>query len=176
MISIADNIFNEQLVINLERLLPNVDAQAIIDHGASELASAMSVIYNSETVKGILEAYNLALKSVWLLLLVLSCLGTLGAAGVKWNKIERPQKQAQKPSQEPAQGSNPDIEPGLDSETKLRTGYSSSADLTSKGESTSRVDIGLPGEQGTASGSDLEMVTMSEENNGDSQIPSKVRS
>lgn len=110
MLSVADNIFDDQLFINLQRIVPNVDAKSVIDHGASGIVADMSEFYDADTVQGILQSYNLALKDVWLVCLVLGCVSFLGSASVEWKRISKPQKQAQKPDQASSSGHEYDVE------------------------------------------------------------------
>lgn len=99
MLSVANNIFDEQLFRNLQRIVPNVDAKSVIDHGASGIVADMSQLYDAATVQGILQSYNLALKDVWLVCLVLSCVSFLGSVSVEWKRTGKPKKQVQTPDQ-----------------------------------------------------------------------------
>ncbi|KAF3768091.1 MFS general substrate transporter [Cryphonectria parasitica EP155] len=88
LLSASQNVFEDNLVLELRRIVPDVDPNVVIGHGASGLAKAMSAIYDSATVHGILVSYNLALTQVWTICLVMCCLGSFGALTVEWKSVK----------------------------------------------------------------------------------------
>ncbi|KAK9781523.1 putative Major facilitator superfamily (MFS) profile domain-containing protein [Seiridium cardinale] len=85
-LSVSDNVFQQHLVAELAATVPAVDPAIVIANGASGLRGVMQVRY-PEFVDGILVAYNQALRRVFLVGLVLTCLSIFGSASVEWVSV-----------------------------------------------------------------------------------------
>lgn len=77
--------------------IPGVDPRDIVDVGASDLYTAVKAKYPTK-LNSILDAYNTALRQVFLISVVLMCLTVIGAAAMEWKSVKA-KKDA--PKQEP---------------------------------------------------------------------------
>ncbi|KAF7560344.1 hypothetical protein G7046_g3799 [Stylonectria norvegica] len=87
-ISVAENIFQSQLIKQLHHIVPNVDPDVVLNTGASHLHEAMMKAYPAD-FDGIIKAYNNSLQQVFLISVILSCLTVFGSAGSKWINIKK---------------------------------------------------------------------------------------
>jgi hypothetical protein len=96
-LSVGDNIFQRLLAVELAALAPVADPTVVISNGVSRLEEAIQAKYPG-LVDGILLAYNLALPSVFLVALVLSCTSTFGSLGIEWVSVHKdePRSRAEK--------------------------------------------------------------------------------
>ncbi|KAK9419415.1 putative Major facilitator superfamily (MFS) profile domain-containing protein [Seiridium unicorne] len=85
-LSVGDNVFQQHLVAELAAMVPAVDPAIVVANGASGLRAVMQVKYPA-FVDGILVAYNQALRGVFLVGLVLTCLSIFGSASVEWVSV-----------------------------------------------------------------------------------------
>jgi hypothetical protein len=92
IIAVAQSIFQTQLVSELERLVPAVDPRLVLGTGVSEVAEVMGRDY-PQYLDGILDAYNLALRRVFLMALILTCLSVFPVLGVEWVSVKKGPKQ-----------------------------------------------------------------------------------
>jgi hypothetical protein len=84
MISVAENVFTNQLTKNLERYVPSIDPQTVINGGATQLRNeAMPEDYNA-----VLNAYNMSLMQTFYVAVALSCFSVLGAVWVQWLSVK----------------------------------------------------------------------------------------
>lgn len=92
--SVGENVLANQLS---ERLagIPGVDTSAIASSGITSLIDNVPAEYRHET----LVAYNLALRKLFQIALVLVCLTVLGAAAMEWRKVKPkfPKKEQEDP-------------------------------------------------------------------------------
>lgn len=95
MLAAAESIFQSTTLSELRQKAPGVDAQYILSLGASDLKHAVQAKYPQE-VEAVLNAYNLGIRQVFLMSLILSCLTVLVLPGFEWKKINQPQKKAEK--------------------------------------------------------------------------------
>lgn len=68
---------------NLPELAPNVDPQAVIQAGATEIRSTFA----ADAVPGIVEAYLKGLRAVYIMIIAFTGAATLAAAANKWEKL-----------------------------------------------------------------------------------------
>lgn len=86
-VSVAQNLFANKVGQRLSGI-PGLDAKAIATSGATELADKAG-----EQLEAVIEAYNYALRYVWILALVLVAVTILPLALVEWKNL---QKEAEK--------------------------------------------------------------------------------
>jgi hypothetical protein len=91
-LSIAQNVFQSNLVERLQVDVPEVDPNVVIGAGASGLVDSMRKLYSDSAVAGILNAYNKALQQVFLISLVLACLSVFGSAFMEWKSVKKDKK------------------------------------------------------------------------------------
>jgi len=88
-VSVANNIFHDQLVSELISRAPSVDPQVVVKAGASGISETLGRIYPG-AIDAILESYSAALQKVWIILVVLACLSVLGAVFPEWKSVKEP--------------------------------------------------------------------------------------
>jgi hypothetical protein len=93
-VSVGENVFATELLKNLLMRAPELNAQTILDAGATELRNAVS----PELVDAVISAYNYALSRTFLVTAMLSALSIIGALGVEWRPIRTPQTAASRRS------------------------------------------------------------------------------
>lgn len=67
--------------------IPGVDPRDIVDVGASDLFKAVQTKYPTK-LNAVLDAYNTALRQVFLISVVLMCLTVIGAAAMEWKSVK----------------------------------------------------------------------------------------
>jgi hypothetical protein len=83
-VSVAQNVFTNQLKTNIAQYAPDVDASVIITAGATEFKSRIpKAMYDS-----VLFAYNKALDQTFYVGVALSCFGILGVLGLEWLSVK----------------------------------------------------------------------------------------
>ena len=80
MVSVAQNVFNQQLAADLVDVIPGISTKAIFETGATRLHDLVPDGQKSIIVSSI----NDALSRVWLACLIVSALSILGVFGMKW--------------------------------------------------------------------------------------------
>ena len=88
-VSVGNNIFNTRLVKNLLRDVPNVNPQAIIAAGATNLRR----VTTPQDFHGVQLAYNDAIIKTFQIALIVGCIGAIGAAFVEWRSVKAEQKE-----------------------------------------------------------------------------------
>ncbi|CAK7225719.1 hypothetical protein SCUCBS95973_005958 [Sporothrix curviconia] len=88
-LSVAQNLFASHLVSELERRAPGVDAEFVVDSGASDLQATMGKVYSPTQVGEIIASYAAALQKVFLMCLVLATLTVLGSASLEWVSVKK---------------------------------------------------------------------------------------
>lgn len=101
-VSVAQNIFQTQVIKQLHEIVPSVDPEVVLHTGASDLHAAMKARYPDE-LDGILKAYNNALQQVFLIAVILSCLTVFGVVGMEWINLKKAKKEAEKKREIPLQ-------------------------------------------------------------------------
>ncbi|EAW12196.1 MDR family MFS transporter [Aspergillus clavatus NRRL 1] len=84
MVSVAQNVFTNQLRANLVKFVPDADPRVILDGGATEIKHLVpSHLYDS-----VIFAYNKALNQTFYVGVALSCFGILGVLAMKWVSVK----------------------------------------------------------------------------------------
>jgi hypothetical protein len=84
MVSVAQNVFTNQLKTNLGEYAPAVDAGAVISAGATEVQQLVP----EKLYQVVLFAYNKALDQTFYVGVALSCLGIIGVFGLEWISVK----------------------------------------------------------------------------------------
>jgi hypothetical protein len=114
-LSVADNIFQNQLVSQLRSLVPEIDPHDITNIGASNLRQVIEAKFPQD-LTAILTAYNNAIRHVLLISVIFACLNAIPDAFMEWVSPVRRGKagaQAQAGTEKPKQkveGKAPDNE------------------------------------------------------------------
>lgn len=86
---VGQNVFTNALVSNVRRLAPEVqDPHIVVDVGAADVHDVFAKEH-PESLNGVLEAYDGALRKVFLISLVLSCLTVFGCVGIEWVSVKK---------------------------------------------------------------------------------------
>ncbi|KAJ5796867.1 uncharacterized protein N7518_005407 [Penicillium psychrosexuale] len=83
-VSVAQNVFTNQLKTNMAQYAPGVDATEIIAAGATKFKSQLP----RELSNAVLFAYNKALDQTFYVGVALSCFGILGVLGLEWLSVK----------------------------------------------------------------------------------------
>ncbi|KAJ5765323.1 hypothetical protein N7520_004882 [Penicillium odoratum] len=89
-ISIAQTVFQNQLVASITEYAPTVSPRAVIEAGAAHLSHKIS----NQTLPSVLYAYNLAVTRTFYVSLVAGTFSFVGAGLVQWKSMKRTQKYA----------------------------------------------------------------------------------
>ncbi|QDS67491.1 hypothetical protein FKW77_001319 [Venturia effusa] len=85
MVSVGQNVFQNQLLKNLSTALPaSLDAKIVIAAGATQFQKAIPKEYLTKAVL----AYNDALTQTWYVAVALAAISGLGAAVVQWKSVK----------------------------------------------------------------------------------------
>ncbi|KAL9477340.1 hypothetical protein ACSS6W_007181 [Trichoderma asperelloides] len=94
-LSVAENIFQNQLVSQLRKLVPEIDPHDIINIGASNLRQVIEAKF-PQYLTAILTAYNNAIRHVFLLSVIFACLNAIPDAFMEWvSPVKRGKVRAQ---------------------------------------------------------------------------------
>jgi hypothetical protein len=88
-VSVAQNVFTNQLRANVAMFAPEVNADALLDGGATEIKAH---IPSGRVYDAVLFAYNRALNQTFYVGLALSCCAILGAAAMEWVSVKGEKK------------------------------------------------------------------------------------
>lgn len=91
ILSISGNVFQNQVVTQIRHIVPMVDPRDVLRAGASGLNTAMSKKY-PQYLDGILTAYNNAVQRVFLIGIVVACLGIFGVLAMEWVSVNKNKK------------------------------------------------------------------------------------
>ena len=83
-VSVGNNIFTNSLVKNLAVEVPNLNANNIIQGGATNIKNTV----NASSIPAVLLAYDKALTKTFQISLILSCLAALGAVFIEWKSVK----------------------------------------------------------------------------------------
>jgi hypothetical protein len=83
-ISVAQNVFNNQLVRNLHSVVPDLSTQLVLNTGATELKFQVP----RQFIDGVLTAYNSALTQTWYVSVAMSALSIFGALAIEWKSMK----------------------------------------------------------------------------------------
>ncbi|OOQ89724.1 putative efflux pump antibiotic resistance protein [Penicillium brasilianum] len=87
-ISIAQNVFQNRLIQNLNNYAPRIDPGLIIQGGAANLVDRIP----SKLLPSVLFAYNIAITQTFYVSVGTAALSFLGAGLVEWKSMRKPQK------------------------------------------------------------------------------------
>lgn len=82
-LSVAENVFQNQLVSQLRRLVPEIDPQDIVTIGASNLRQVIEAEFPQD-LTAILTAYNNAIRHVFLISIIFACLNAIPDVFMEW--------------------------------------------------------------------------------------------
>ncbi|KAK0761238.1 hypothetical protein N5P37_006186 [Trichoderma harzianum] len=82
-LSVAENIFQNQLISQLHKLVPEIDPRSIIETGASSLRPFIEAKC-PQYLSAVLAAYNNAIRHVFLLSVIFACLNAIPDAFMEW--------------------------------------------------------------------------------------------
>lgn len=94
---VGQNVFQTRLVEQVMSLAPGVDPMAVIEVGAAQMHEAMGERY-PEQLDDIVQAYNNALRRVFLICAILAGLSFLGSVSMEWVSVkkDKPKKEEEK--------------------------------------------------------------------------------
>lgn len=83
-ISVAQNVFQNQLIVNLAKYAPTQDAAEVISAGATMIRS----LVHGEALQNVLLAYNGAVTQTFYVAVAMSALSFLGPIFVQWLSVK----------------------------------------------------------------------------------------
>lgn len=83
-ISIAQNIFTNRLLSNLQAAIPDLNPAIVLATGATELKNVIGVEY----LPRVLVAYNEAIVQCFYVGVALASLSSIGAALIEWKSVK----------------------------------------------------------------------------------------
>lgn len=87
-LAVGQNLFQSELVRSLAVHAPKVDPRVVIHAGVSNLEEGIKPIYGADAYRGVLEAYNIALRECFLLCIILACLMIIGPIFMEWKNVK----------------------------------------------------------------------------------------
>jgi hypothetical protein len=84
MVSVAQNVFTNQLKTNLGTYVPSIDPSIILAVGATQIKNQVA----KELYGAVLVAYNKALTQTLYVAVALSCCSAFGAVGLQWLSVK----------------------------------------------------------------------------------------
>ncbi|KAB8209101.1 major facilitator superfamily domain-containing protein [Aspergillus parasiticus] len=84
-VSVAQNVFSNQLRTNLATYVPEADASTILSGGATDIKNLVP----QELYQAVLFAYNKALDQTFYVGVALSCCAVLGVLGMQWVSVKK---------------------------------------------------------------------------------------
>lgn len=103
-LSVAQNVFLNQLSQNLVRQVPQVDPSIVLNNGALGLINTVPVEYQQR----VLAAYNEALVDVFYIAVGLACLAVVFSLGTGWRSVKK-EKKEKREKRETKQGESEEI-------------------------------------------------------------------
>jgi len=83
-VSVAQNVFQNQLLKNLVQLVPGFPASVVLKTGATEVQNVVP----SQFISGVLIAYNKALTQTWYVAVAMACLSVGGTVVLEWTSVK----------------------------------------------------------------------------------------
>lgn len=83
-VSVGQNVLNSKLVSGIVRLVPDLSPERILNTGATKLRRFVP----AQDLQGVLVAYNLALRQVFVVATAIACLAALGAFSLEWRSVK----------------------------------------------------------------------------------------
>ncbi|KAA8643792.1 hypothetical protein EYZ11_005714 [Aspergillus tanneri] len=87
-VSVAQNVFTNQLVRNLSTYVPSIDARVVLDGGATQIKHDVP----SELYDSVLLAYNKSLMQTFYVGVALACCAIFGAVWLQWKSVKGEKK------------------------------------------------------------------------------------
>ncbi|PIG79519.1 efflux pump antibiotic resistance protein [Aspergillus arachidicola] len=84
-VSVAQNVFSNQLRTNLATYVPEADTSTILSGGATDIKNLVP----QELYQAVLFAYNKALDQTFYVGVALSCCAVLGVLGMQWVSVKK---------------------------------------------------------------------------------------
>lgn len=84
MVSVGQNVFQNQLLKNLQTAVPSLDAKVVIATGATQFQKSIP----KEFLARAILAYNDALTQTWYVAVALAAISGLGAAVIQWKSVK----------------------------------------------------------------------------------------
>jgi len=84
MVSVGQNVFQNQLSKNIGAAVPSLDAKTIIGYGATQIRDHVPKQYITQVIL----AYNDALTQTWYVAVALAAISGLGAAVIQWKSVK----------------------------------------------------------------------------------------
>lgn len=88
-VSVGQNVLNKSLIPGIVRAVPGFTPAMVVNTGATKLRKAIPPQY----LLAALEAYNQALRQVFLVGLIMAALGIVGAGFIEWKSVKSKKKQ-----------------------------------------------------------------------------------
>ncbi|KAL0933409.1 major facilitator superfamily transporter [Colletotrichum truncatum] len=86
-ISVAQNVFTNELRASLARELPNINATAIVDGGANTIR--LPGVIPSDALDSVIRIYSKSLTNSWYVAVGLACASIAGSAMVQWKTVKQ---------------------------------------------------------------------------------------
>ncbi|GJC80766.1 efflux pump roqT [Colletotrichum liriopes] len=86
-ISVAQNVFTNELRAGLARKLPNVNATAIVDGGANTIR--MPGILPTDELEAVIRIYSKSLTNSWYVAVALACGSVAGSLLLQWRTVKQ---------------------------------------------------------------------------------------
>ena len=91
MVSVAQNVFTNQLVANLKASVPGIDSSVVLGVGATQIKNEIPGEFYSE----VLIAYNQGLTETYYVGVALACCAVFGAASLQWLSVKGSKKEVE---------------------------------------------------------------------------------
>lgn len=83
-LSVGQNVFENQLLKNLLKVVPDFPPGIVLSTGATQLQSAVPPQYYAR----VLEAYDTSLTQTWYVSVAMACVAGFGAAAMQWLSVK----------------------------------------------------------------------------------------
>ncbi|KAH6648934.1 major facilitator superfamily domain-containing protein [Truncatella angustata] len=87
-LAVGQNLFQSELVRALITDAPDISPALVLQHGVSGIRTFVEETYGAGLARGVIEAYNSALKQTFIVCIVLSCLTIIGAILMEWRNVK----------------------------------------------------------------------------------------
>ncbi|EOD43779.1 putative mfs multidrug protein [Neofusicoccum parvum UCRNP2] len=88
-VSVCQNVFANELVKGVTKLVAGVSPQAVIGTGATHLRT----VFGEDVLPGVLAAYNTALVKAFTVALAMCCFSIFGSAAIEWMSVKKHKEQ-----------------------------------------------------------------------------------
>lgn len=86
-LAVAQTVFQNKLSAELAVTAPEVDPGLVLKNGAADVSVFITRVYGRSSVRGVLKAYNTALRQVFLVCIIMSCITLLATAFTEWKNV-----------------------------------------------------------------------------------------